>query len=124
MSFYQAQIYKNVMEALVTEEIKTQVNQNSAYRTQKINTTEVATYALNRVPPLYASSQEGLYRQKQRAIKEFGPRLKAAVAQGLQVVTQTPLRLTTPLVPEEDLEAETQLARMALEKLPTDGELF
>jgi hypothetical protein len=124
MSFYQAQIYKNVMEALIAEEIKAQINQSSAYRTQKINVTEVATYALNRMPPLYASSQEGLYRQKQRAQKEFGPRLKAAVAQGLKVVTQTPLRLTTPLVPEEDLEAETQLARMALEKLPTDGELI
>ncbi|MGB7414242.1 MAG: late competence development ComFB family protein [Thermosynechococcaceae cyanobacterium] len=124
MSFYQAQIYKNVMEALVTQEIKTQVNQNPAYRNQKINLTDVTTNALNRVPPLYASSQEGLYRQKQRAQKEFGPRLKAAVAQGLQVVTQQPLRLTTPLVPEEDLEAETQLARMALEKLPTDGDLI
>ncbi len=124
MSFYQAQIYKNVMEELVAEEIKNQVNQNPAYRSQKINITEVATYALNRVPPLYASSQEGLYRQKQRAMKEFGQHLKAAVHKGLSIVTQEPLRLTTPLLPEEDLEAEAQLARMALERLPMDGELF
>jgi hypothetical protein len=124
MSFYQAQIYKNVMEALVAEEIKSQINQNPAYRAQKINVIEVATYALNRVPPLYASSQEGLYRQKQRAQKEFGQHLKAAVHKGLAIVTQEPLRLTTPLLPEEDLEAEAQLARMALERLPMEGELF
>lgn len=124
MSFYQAQIYKNVMEALVAEEIKSQLNQNPAYRSQKINTIEVATYALNRVPPLYASSQEGLYRQKQRAQREFGQHLKAAVHKGLEIVTQKPLRLTTPLLPEEDLEAEAQLARMALERLPMEGELF
>ncbi|MEO0375261.1 MAG: late competence development ComFB family protein [Cyanobacteria bacterium P01_A01_bin.17] len=124
MSFYQAQIYKNVMEALVAEEIKNQLNQNPAYRSQKINITEVATYALNRVPPLYASSQEGLYRQKQRAQKEFGQHLKAAVHKGLEIVTSKPLRLTTPLLPEEDLEAEAQLARMALERLPMEGELF
>lgn len=123
MSFYQAQIYKNVMELLVAEEIKKQINQNAAYRSQTINLTEVSTYALNRVPPLYASSQEGLYRQKQRAQKEFGRHIQAAVRKGLEVVTQEPLRLTTPLLPEEDLEAEAQLARMALERLPMDGEL-
>ncbi len=124
MSFYQAQIYKNVMEPLVDQEIKTQINQTPAYKSQTINITEVATFALNRLPPLYASSQEGLYRQKKRAQKEFGKHIKAAVRKGLEVVTKEPLRLTTPLLPEEDLEAETQLARMALEQLPTDEDLL
>lgn len=123
MSFYEAHIYKNIMELIVADEIKRQVSHHPGYRTLSLNLTEVSAYALNRLPPLYASSQEGLYRQKQRGIKEFKQQVEMAVRRALQIVSQKPLRLTTPLLPEEELEAEAQLARMALENLPMD-EIF
>lgn len=120
MSFYEAHVYKNIMELMVAEEIKRQVSHHPAYRSLSLNLTEVSAFALNRLPPLYASSQEGLYRQKQRGIKEFKQQVEMAVRRALQIVSQKPLRLTTPLLPEEELEAEAQLARMALESLPID----
>jgi hypothetical protein len=120
VSFYQAHIYKNAMELLVTEEIRRQTKQMQASHVQHLNLTEVSAYALNRLPPLYASSQEGLYRQKQRGQQELGQQLQAVVRTAITIASQNPIRLTTPLLPEEELEAEAQLARMALEGFSFD----
>lgn len=65
------QTYKNVMEAFVQEEIEFQLQNNKALSRSAdyINLLEVATFALNRLPCYYASSIEGIERQRRR-IKE------------------------------------------------------
>lgn len=94
---YKANSYKNVMELLIDNEIDRQTCSYSQTEAQRINRIEVATYALNRVPPLYASSQEGIERQYERGIMEFSDRIAAAVAQGLRQVHQNPTSNSTPL---------------------------
>lgn len=116
-SFDQSTAHKNVMELLVTEEIEKQIENYPFKLSKKINWIEIATYALNRLPPLYASSKEGLYRQKQRGQKEFKNQISSAVSQALEVVQRNPLRLSTPLLETEKIETEIQEARAVMQEL-------
>jgi hypothetical protein len=104
---YQANSYKNVMEILIDDEIDRQTCSYSQTEAQKINRIEVATYALNRVPPLYASSQEGIERQYERGVSEFSDHITATVTQALAKIHQNPHVKATPLPRlEEAVETE------------------
>ena len=87
----------NVMELLVAQEIKKQIEHYPAQIKEYINEVEVAAYALNRLPPLYASSEEGVYRQKQIALREYRHQISNVVRQSLDTVQAQPLRFSTPL---------------------------
>lgn len=52
------------MEDLVSEEVRRQLVLMSPRLTRYIKRVEVETYALNRLPPLYACSREGWLHQK------------------------------------------------------------
>ncbi|MBR8828111.1 MAG: late competence development ComFB family protein [Gomphosphaeria aponina SAG 52.96 = DSM 107014] len=109
------QTNQNAMELLVGEEIEKQMQLLPAKVAEFINQVEVATFALNRLPPLYASSKEGLQRQKNRGKKELKKQIELAVQQGLAAVQRDPLRMSTPLVSEEDrdlLEANAHLQKL------------
>jgi hypothetical protein len=109
------QVSKNVMETLVNEEIERQVIRYPSNISRYINRVEVATYALNRLPPLYASSQEGFNRQKLKGRKEFSGEITKVVRQALAAVQKDLLRSSTPLIAEEDQELEN--AKNALKEL-------
>jgi hypothetical protein len=109
------QISKNVMEFLVTEEIERQIIRYPTNINCYINRVEVATYALNRLPPLYASSQEGFNRQKLTGRKEYSAEITKAVRQALAAVQKDLLRSSTPLIAEEDEQLED--AKNALKEL-------
>ena len=49
--------FHNIMEELVIEEVQRQIVGLPTRLAQYIKKVEVETYALNRLPPLYASSQ-------------------------------------------------------------------
>ncbi len=87
----------NVMEILVLKEVDRQLEKLSQNLTQYIKRVEVATYALNRLPSLYASSQEGLKYQYKQAKKEYKSQIRIAVRQGIAAVQRDPLRRSTPL---------------------------
>ncbi len=91
--------YKNVMEFLIEREIghqishrKTAINLNSY-----VNLIEVATYALNRLPTLYASSIEGLQQQQTRAKKYLTKKIERAVSLAFASIERDPIRKSTPL---------------------------
>jgi hypothetical protein len=105
---YQANSYKNVMEILIDNEIDRQTCDYSQIEAQKFNRIEVATYALNRVPPLYASSQEGIERQYERGMLEFSDRIKATVEQALRQIQKNPHATSTPLPRLEEM-VDTEL---------------
>lgn len=93
-------IYKNVMEILVDEEIEYQLIHNKTINRnirEYINTVEVATFALNRLPSLYASSAEGINKQRKRALIQYKKDIRQAVTQGFAAVERDPLRKSTPL---------------------------
>jgi hypothetical protein len=115
---YQANSYKNVMELLIDDEIDRQTCSYAQIEAQKFNRIEVATYALNRVPPLYASSQEGIERQYERGMSEFSDRIRATVEQALGKIQQNPHSHSTPLPRlEEAVETEPTFSQQEFQEI-------
>ncbi|MEM6500258.1 MAG: late competence development ComFB family protein [Cyanobacteria bacterium P01_C01_bin.89] len=112
----------NVMEILVAEEVERQMKRCPSALLEYVKAVEVETYALNRLPPLYAASHEGLEYQKQRAIREFGDKIKTMVRHAFSAVQRDPLRKSTPLVSEDDRARHQMIIEMAA-KFPTAEEL-
>lgn len=95
-----AQSFYNAMELLVAEEVKKQYETCPESLREYINPVEVATFALNRLPSLYASCKEGMRRQQTRGKIRYSKQISDAVRQGFAAVQRDPLRRSTPLEPE------------------------
>jgi len=112
----QPSYHKNVMELLVEVEIARQLRKAPPKLFKYLNRTEIATYALNRLPTLYASSKEGIEKQQQRGRSEYRDQIRLAVRQGIGAVLRDPLRMSTPLISEHNInspEAQEALQMLA-----------
>ena len=107
--------YQNIMEVLIEEEIEKQLQRYPITLIEDVNKVEIATYALNRLPPLYASSEKGKHKQKLLAQKKFRTKIKSAVRNGLAAVQRDPCRSSTALMSETELRY--QKAQAALQQL-------
>ena len=114
----------NVMEELVVEEVSRQLKRLPSNLTEYINKVEVATFALNRLPALYASSHKGLNQQKLKAKTQHSVEITRAVRQGFAAVQKDVLRYSTPIVeiekdsdPEITRNQDLEAANQALSKL-------
>ena len=67
----------NVMEELVLTEAITRVSELEATQNLTLDLGDIAAYALNRLAPLYATTEEGASYQRQRAQEE----MKTLIAQ-------------------------------------------
>ena len=67
----------NVMEELVLTEVIARVAEIKVTSGHSLDVGDIAAYALNRLPPLYATTEEGATYQRQRAKEE----LDALIAQ-------------------------------------------
>ena len=112
-------INRNVMEILVSEEIDRQISRLPNNIKKFVNPIEVATYALNRLPPLYASSQQGFNKQKIKGRSEYSVKITQEVRKGLAAVQQDLLRYSTPLTAETErnIDRDIQEAQAALQEL-------
>lgn len=104
-----AQTYRNVMEPLVVEEVEKQLKQLPPKVAKYVNKAEAIAYALNRLPPLYATSEKGWQQQFTKASREMRTKLVQAVRQALAAVQRDPLRSVAPLKLEEDRDAQEAL---------------
>ncbi len=95
-----ASVYINVMESLVSEEIDKQLRFYPKSLKAYLNLTEVATYALNRLPPLYASSTIGAEAQKRTASHNYRSDITSVVRRAIAAVERDPLRNSTPIISE------------------------
>jgi hypothetical protein len=111
----QAKCHKNVMEDLVHDEIARQIKHYPKNLVGYINKVEVATYALNRLPALYASSQNGQSQQIQIARKKYKDQVVSAVRRAIAAVERDPLRVSAPIVSE--LENHYDLSKTLLAEL-------
>ncbi|MFB2976248.1 late competence development ComFB family protein [Microseira sp. BLCC-F43] len=111
----QVQVCRNVMETLVSKEIDAQLLLLPPRVAQSINKIDVMTYAMNRLPALYASSQKGWQYQISRAQKQYGQQILLAVRQAIIAVQRDPLRRVIPLQSHGDVQS--QAAQVALDKL-------
>ncbi|NJL47275.1 MAG: late competence development ComFB family protein [Leptolyngbyaceae cyanobacterium SM2_5_2] len=89
--------YINVMELLVAEEVEKQIAGLPPRVLKYLKGIEVETYALNRLPALYASSEKGWQHQYEKAKRELRNQIKSAVRQALAAVQVDPIRSSEPL---------------------------
>lgn len=77
----------NVMEELVLTEAIARVAEIEATSDRVLDVGDIAAYALNRLPPLYATTEEGAKYQRQRATEELQKlitqQVSAAIARNL-----------------------------------------
>jgi hypothetical protein len=103
----------NIMEIMVLEEVDDQlIHRISPQLARYVKRMEVATYALNRLPALYASSQEGVYYQIKRAKAQYSEQIGEAVSRGIAAVLRDPLRTSTPLTPAALSKMNVKLNRL------------
>jgi hypothetical protein len=101
--------YINVMESLVAQEVGRQLQDLPARTRRYLKIEEVVTYALNRLPAMYASSEKGWQYQRQLAKKDLHRKIQTAVRQAIVAVQVDPLRLSQPLPIRHSPEAEAVL---------------
>ncbi|MCA1903821.1 MAG: late competence development ComFB family protein [Cyanobacteria bacterium KgW148] len=104
--------YKNVIETLVFQEIKEQVEALKEGIRETISLNEVAAYALNRLPTLYATSRDGWHQQHERAEKELKPLIVQQVKRAIMAVRRDTLREPDPIPPEEMVGEARALAQV------------
>ncbi|MEY2984635.1 MAG: hypothetical protein RLZZ568_1252 [Cyanobacteriota bacterium] len=73
----------NVMEEMVATEAVVQVSQCRHTSDEQLDIADIAAYALNRLPPLYATSEEGANYQRQRAHDELASLIRQQVTEGI-----------------------------------------
>lgn len=86
----------NLMELLVKEEAYKELQKLPVNVAKFVSLAEVSAYALNRLPSLYVSSEEGKYFQLKKA-EEMREAIRSAVLQGIGAVMRDPIRKATPL---------------------------
>ena len=88
----------NVMEELVLSEAVARVSEIEASTNKVLDLGDIAAYALNRLPPLYATTEQGAKYQKERALSELKPlieqQVKEAIARNLDRPDFFPERAT------------------------------
>lgn len=99
----------NVMELLVTEEVEKQVKTMHPRMLKYLKRVEVETYALNRLPSLYASSEKGWQHQYEKAKRELHNQIKSAVRQAFAAVQVDPIRSSEPLRGQDNEDANVAL---------------
>ena len=101
--------YINVMESIVIGEVDRQLHHVPGRVRRYLKIEEIVTYALNRLPTLYASSEKGLEHQQQLAKRDMGRQIESAVRQAIAAVQVDPLRLSQPLQLGHSPESEAVL---------------
>jgi mRNA-degrading endonuclease RelE of RelBE toxin-antitoxin system len=108
--------YINVMELLVADEVERQLKKLPERVLKYIKRSEVETFALNRLPALYASSEKGLQHQREHASRDLKQQIAKAVQQALAAVQIDPIRLSQPLHLENGGSAEAEAVLQALKE--------
>lgn len=92
-----AKTYINAMEILVEEEVDRRFDQLSKSEKAYLNRMEVVSYALNQLPPMYATSKNGLHYQRQQGREQQAAQIQRAVQHALAAVVRDPIMSYEPL---------------------------
>lgn len=104
--------YLNVMEKMVAEEVNSQMTLLPQKLAKYIKRADVETYALNRLPPLYASSQEGWKFQTKKAEEDYRNEIAVVVRHAFAAVQRDLLKNSTPLFREEVKKVSSSLSQV------------
>ncbi|MDB9515740.1 late competence development ComFB family protein [Roseofilum reptotaenium CS-1145] len=106
--------YGNVTEVLAIEEVERQLKDVSVDLSQTINKTDAVAYALNRLPSMYATTEEGYEWQKQQAKKRLSPLITQAAKWGINAAQRNKKRFATPLFNQNQAEVTLRKLRVLL----------
>jgi hypothetical protein len=98
---------RNAIEELVIAEAENQIQRLGPQARERVDLSEVIAYGLNRLPPMYATTQRGWAQQRQRASSELGNQITAVVRNGLLGVQRDTLRQLDPL-PNHELASQNR----------------
>ncbi len=111
----QAKTCQNAMELLVDQEVRRQLAQLPENLLLHLNLSEVATYALNRLPPLYCYSAEGWRQQKLRGEQKLAHQITKAVRQAFVVIAGEMALHSIPVKPQNaDYQSQRKNTASAL----------
>jgi hypothetical protein len=99
----------NVLEDLAKQEVKNQLIHMASVLPRKVGVDDVCAYVLNRLPALYATTQQGVIWQTQKAKEQLSSQLESTVIQSLMTLGKTPRRLADP-IPLLKFEGECEQA--------------
>lgn len=106
--------YTNILENLVTAVSELQLKRMEPAARERITLNEVVAYSLNRLPPMYATSNNGLQQLRIRAKTEMAHQIVAMVRQAVLRVGEYPQRLLPPLTIEKfTKERDVALSELA-----------
>lgn len=99
--------YWNIIEELAIAEAKAQIDKLHPNIRPKLDISEVAAYALNRLPPMYATTKRGWLQHRQVAITELKNKIADSVSRAILGTQKDSLRCVSSL-PKSELEDEAK----------------
>ncbi len=89
--------FTNVMEKLILEETARQLSRMAPMLAREVTLEDAAAYALNRLPPMYATSEEGIERLREKALLDMGTAIASTVIQSIMTLSRLPRRIDAPI---------------------------
>lgn len=80
----------NVMEELVVSEVISRVAEIESTSSKLLDVGDISAYALNRLPPLYATTEEGANFQRDKAKEELKTLINAQVEDSISLYLDRP----------------------------------
>ena len=112
----------NVLEDLVKQEVTNQLIHMETVLPRKVGVDDVSAYVLNRLPAMYATTEQGIIWQSQKAKEHLSRQIETTVIQSLITLGKTPRRLTDP-IPLLKLEQECEQAISELRLIFQRGDI-
>lgn len=111
--------FTNILEDLVQQEVKNQLVHMANVLPRKVGIDDVSAYVLNRLPPMYATTEQGIAWQTQKAKEQIASQIESTVIQAMMKLSKTPRRLADPLPLlkfEEDCEQAIKELRLIFQR--------
>ena len=103
---------RNALEELVIEEAEAQYKRLGADIKKRVDLSEVIGYTLNRLPPMYATTQRGWVQQRKRAGQELGASIAKTVRNGFLSTQSDVLRQSDPIPAHELISQARSLSKL------------
>jgi len=103
---------RNALEELVIEEAETQFKRLGTDVKNRVDLSEVIAYTLNRLPPMYATTQRGWVQQRKRADQELGAAISKTVRNGFLSTQSDVLRQSDPIPAHELISQARSLFKL------------
>lgn len=103
---------RNALEELVIEEAEAQYKRLGADVKKRVDLSEVIAYTLNRLPPMYATTQRGWVQQRKKAEQELGKAIAKTVRNGFLSTQSDVLRQQDPIPAHELISQARSLAKL------------